>query len=89
MCLVCQLGWGCIEEATGVLMLLSAFSSLLRMSVVAQRSEPIYLGRDPWHGGVDCYLDEVKIYNRRVAASDLLVHTVVNLPCVRFALPRT
>jgi concanavalin A-like lectin/glucanase superfamily protein len=32
---------------------------------------PIYFGKDPWYQGVDCDLDDIRIYSRALSASDV------------------
>lgn len=33
--------------------------------------EPIYVGRDPWRLGVNCYIDDLRIYNRALEHEDI------------------
>ena len=38
---------------------------------VIGNSGPLYIGKDPWHSGADSLMDDVRIYNRALSASEI------------------
>jgi len=34
---------------------------------------PLYIGKDPWHPGVNCYLDELKIFDTALRGKHIFI----------------
>lgn len=49
---------------------------------VKMNNGPIHLGKDPWHPGVKCFLDELKIYSTALRAQEIQAEAAISNPLI-------